>query len=54
MSKDTGELIIQNLFCQPSFSYILSLVIVQNVQFSQSLSRIHSYIFVNITANRGD
>ena len=41
MSKDTGELIIKksiNLCCQPIFSYISSLVILPNAQFSQSLS----------------
>ena len=47
MSKDTGELIIMkksiNLCCQPIISYILSLVIVRNFPFSQSLS--HNELF---------
>ena len=41
MSKDTGQLIKKksiNLSCQPSFSYISSLVIVPNAPFSKSLS----------------
>ena len=43
MSKDTGELIKKksiNLYCQPIFSYISSLIIVPNAPFSHSLSHL--------------
>ena len=41
MPKDTGELIFKksiNLYCQPIFSYISSLVIAPYAPFSQNLS----------------
>ena len=47
MSKDTGELIIRKsiILCyRPIFSF-LSLVIAQNVRFSQSLP--HTYVFAD-------